>query len=108
MSNKPISYLTYLKENGYIADDECTSDSYSSDSDSESNTDTDEEESEFLLMNTRSKKEILFILKHVWKHPSNITLNEFECAMCYDRMSNKWDNQLEKLYKKIVKKLTNR
>jgi hypothetical protein len=98
----PQSYFDFLLEHGYIADDEHTSTSDSSDSD----TDTDEDkESEYLINKGRNRKELHFILNHAIKHPPKMGVDDFKCAMCFDRLSKRWNSSLERKYQQIIKGL---
>jgi len=96
---KVHNYFDFLIENGYIADDEYTTTDSDSDSDSES------EESEYLISQGRTRKELYFVLNHAIKHPPKISVENFKCAMCFDRLSKRWTPNLERKYKQIIKRL---
>lgn len=99
MERKKVQdYFDFLIEKGYIADDEYTTD--------DSDSDTDEEiESEYLINKGRNRKELHFILNHAIKHPPRMNVEDFKCAMCFDRSSKKWNNVLERKYQQIIKRL---
>ena len=99
----PQLYFDFLLEHGYIADDEHTS-TDTSDSDSDSDSD-EEQESEYLINKGRNRKELHFILNHAIKHPPKMSIDDFKCAMCFDRLSKRWNSILERKYQQIIKRL---
>jgi hypothetical protein len=88
---------SYNKDEYYDADEDTSSDEEDTDEEEEQN------ETDYFFSRGRSEKELNFILNHAIKHPPKISVDHFICALCYDRLSKRWTNTIEKKYQKILR-----